>query len=169
MPVYEHMYSVGSNVYKPKANQVMAGGHAIEVVGWGTEDNGEGYWIMKNSWGCNWGDSGFFKQGWGYNGESYFMGLKMNGNSAFQNDVNQNEQPQCQIPEDGDNADNCAQYNEFGDCKLCNSNYVLQEDATCQLDGEIENNGDVQEDDQDNEPSYEDMYCTRHQGVQMSK
>lgn len=65
MPVYTHMYGITDGVYKPQANQEYAGGHAIEVVGWGKEQDGEGYWIMKNSWGCNWGDSGFFKQGWG--------------------------------------------------------------------------------------------------------
>jgi len=62
----------------------------------------------------------------------------MDGDSSFINDVDHNEQPQCQVPEDGNNADNCAQYNEFGDCKLCNSNYTLLDDATCLLDEEIE-------------------------------
>jgi len=58
MPVYKHMYNITSGVYKPQAGQQMSGGHAIECVGWGHDEAGEGYWIMKNSWGCNWGDSG---------------------------------------------------------------------------------------------------------------
>jgi C1A family cysteine protease len=36
--------------------------HAVIIIGW--DDNecfGEGAWICKNSWGENWGDSGFFK------------------------------------------------------------------------------------------------------------
>merc|ERR1719336_3699120 len=32
--------------------------HAITVVGWGQE-NGENYWMIKNSWGTSWGDNGF--------------------------------------------------------------------------------------------------------------
>ncbi len=38
----------------------MAGGHAVEFVGWGTE-GGVKYWLVKNSWNTAWGDGGFFK------------------------------------------------------------------------------------------------------------
>jgi len=36
------------------------GGHAVAIVGYGVEA-GQKYWLIRNSWGRSWADSGFFR------------------------------------------------------------------------------------------------------------
>ncbi|XP_026799874.3 digestive cysteine proteinase 2 isoform X2 [Pangasianodon hypophthalmus] len=49
-----------SGVYDEPACSSIAPNHAVLVVGYGTE-SGEDYWLVKNSWGLGWGDSGYIK------------------------------------------------------------------------------------------------------------
>ena len=36
--------------------------HTVVIIGYGTdEESGLGYWIVRNSWGTGWGESGYFK------------------------------------------------------------------------------------------------------------
>ncbi len=57
--VYKDFFSYESGVYYHKTG-VKAGDHAVELLGWGREA-GLDYWLVKNSWGADWGDSGYFK------------------------------------------------------------------------------------------------------------
>jgi len=57
MMVYEDFYYYSSGVYKYTSGSYL-GGHAILIVGY--DDAGK-YFIVKNSWGTEWGESGFFK------------------------------------------------------------------------------------------------------------
>lgn len=50
-----------TGVYKWDGTSIEQGGHAIVIVGWGTTEDGIKYWQVKNSWGPEWGDGGYFK------------------------------------------------------------------------------------------------------------
>ncbi|EFA74631.1 hypothetical protein PPL_11599 [Heterostelium album PN500] len=61
MDVYQDFMSYTSGVYVMTPGSKLLGGHAIKIVGWGTDStSGLDYWIVQNSWGSDWGMNGFF-------------------------------------------------------------------------------------------------------------
>jgi len=61
--VFSDFMQYKSGVYQltsHAAKQGFMGGHAVKVVGWGT-DAGVDYWTIANSWGTNWGEDGFWR------------------------------------------------------------------------------------------------------------
>ena len=59
--VYADFYSYTSGVYK-KASTDLRGGHCVCIVGY---SDALECWICKNSWGAGFGESGFFRIGYG--------------------------------------------------------------------------------------------------------
>ncbi|KAK8978258.1 hypothetical protein V6N11_063048 [Hibiscus sabdariffa] len=58
--VYEDFAHYKSGVYKHVTGELL-GGHSVKLIGWGTSDEGEDYWLLANQWNRSWGDDGFFK------------------------------------------------------------------------------------------------------------
>lgn len=54
--VYNDFFNYKSGCYQ-HVTGAYAGGHAVLIVGW----TSDGCWIVKNSWGPSWGESGYFK------------------------------------------------------------------------------------------------------------
>jgi len=59
--VYKSFMSYKTGVYQKHWWEIIPeGGHAVKIVGWGT-DKGVDYWTVANSWSTTWGDDGFFR------------------------------------------------------------------------------------------------------------
>ncbi len=56
MAVFNDFFAYNSGVYVKTAGSALAGYHCITVVGY---DDNQQAWILKNSWGTNWGIGGF--------------------------------------------------------------------------------------------------------------
>lgn len=59
MNVVPGLYQHSKGIHSPLSCPANIN-HAIMIVGYGTE-NGVKYWIIRNSWGTQWGEKGYFK------------------------------------------------------------------------------------------------------------
>ncbi|GMT34726.1 hypothetical protein PFISCL1PPCAC_26023, partial [Pristionchus fissidentatus] len=69
MNVTKSLYAYRSGVFRPTEADCQTksdGSHAVTLMGYGSE-RGQDYWLVKNSWGDYWGDSGYFKLARGAN------------------------------------------------------------------------------------------------------
>lgn len=85
MTVYEDFYFYESGVYEHVYGN-FEGKHAVVLIGYNDTDK---YWIAKNSYGAEWGESGFFKIKYGDSDiEKRVMAMRVS-NEAY------SQQPQC--------------------------------------------------------------------------
>lgn len=71
--VFEDFFTYSSGVYSHTTGN-YAGLHAVNMLGYGT-DQGNDYWIVKNSWGSDFGEGGFFRIAQATNGCNMEGGL----------------------------------------------------------------------------------------------
>ncbi len=58
MVVYNDFKHYAGGIYQPTPGSFAVGGHAVAIVGY--DDMGK-YWIVKNSWGSDWGENPIFE------------------------------------------------------------------------------------------------------------
>lgn len=60
--VYPDLMHYRSGIYVHDGNAQHMGAHAIAIVGWGHDAKSKkDYWIVRNSWGTQWGEKGYFR------------------------------------------------------------------------------------------------------------
>lgn len=50
-----------SGVYAGACGDLRDDVHFVTIVGYGTSDDGLDYWLIKNSWGTDWGEDGYMR------------------------------------------------------------------------------------------------------------
>lgn len=55
LTVYEDFYNYHNGTYHYTTGE-MLGGHAMKLLGWGTDADGSLYWMCQNQWTEVWGD-----------------------------------------------------------------------------------------------------------------
>ena len=62
--VYNDFFYYRGGVYKNRPRLFLRGGHVITIVGY---DDSKQCWIVKNSWGSNWGEKGWYRMAYDAN------------------------------------------------------------------------------------------------------
>ena len=60
MRVPNNFFNYRCGVFCSDPNDRIVGGHAVEIVDYGTSE-GTDFWVVKNSWGTGWGEDGYFR------------------------------------------------------------------------------------------------------------
>lgn len=73
--VFQDFFSYRTGVYR-HVTGTLAGGHCVILIGY---DDAQSCWIARNSWGLGWGDSGYFRIGYGECGIESFQTCAVRG------------------------------------------------------------------------------------------
>jgi len=71
--VTDGLVKYDGGIFKDQTNFTQVN-HDISVVGYG-EENGEKYWVIRNSWGAYWGEGGYFRLARGINNIAIESGM----------------------------------------------------------------------------------------------
>ncbi len=69
--------------------------HAVTAVGYGTDENGDDYWIIRNSWGTGWGEEGYMRLYKEKTAAEKICGIDKNPSTGFECDGGPEEIEVC--------------------------------------------------------------------------
>ena len=58
--VDDSFQNYAGGVFKPACGTYTDANHAMTLVGYGSDDEGV-YWLIRNSWGPDWGEEGYIR------------------------------------------------------------------------------------------------------------
>ncbi|XP_050204259.1 vignain-like [Mercurialis annua] len=61
--------------------------HGVALVGYGVAQDGTKYWIVKNSWGSEWGENGFLRMERGIEAEEGICGITLEASYPIKNPI----------------------------------------------------------------------------------
>lgn len=59
--------------------------HGVAIVGYGTTLDGTKYWIVKNSWGTDWGENGYIRMKRGISAKEGLCGIAVEASYPIKN------------------------------------------------------------------------------------
>ncbi|XP_051123203.1 vignain-like [Andrographis paniculata] len=74
--------------------------HGVAIVGYGTTVDGTKYWIVKNSWGPEWGENGYIRMQRGVEAEEGLCGIAMEASYPIKKSSNNPGEPSKSFPKD---------------------------------------------------------------------
>jgi len=63
--------SYGGGIFETDETCTFGVNHAVALVGWDDSQGTNGVWILRNSWGTGWGESGYMRIGYGVSNVGY--------------------------------------------------------------------------------------------------
>lgn len=74
--------------------------HGVAIVGYGTTLDGTKYWIVKNSWGSEWGEKGYIRMQRGVEDKEGLCGIAMQASYPLKNSSTNPQHSSSHQPKD---------------------------------------------------------------------